>query len=117
MDKKAARIRRAQRARHSARRLNKIRASVHRTIKHIYIQAIGTDGNVLASASTLDKELRSKVKNGGNVEAAKQVGELFAARCKKLGLTNMMFDRSGFKYHGRIKALADAVRSGGFEEF
>lgn len=117
IDKKLARVRRAKRTRYSAKRLSKIRASVHRTLQHIYVQAISPEGKVLASASTLDKELRSSVKNGSNIEAAKQVGELFAKRCQKLGLTNMMFDRSGFKFHGRVKALADAVRAAGFEEF
>lgn len=117
MDKKSSRLRRAARARHSAKRLNKTRASVFRSNKHIYIQAISAEGNVLTSASTLEKELRTKIKNGGSVEAAKQVGQLFADRCKKLGLTDMMFDRSGFKYHGRVKALADAIRESGFAEF
>lgn len=117
MDKKSARIRRAQRTRHSAKRLEKHRALVFRSNKHIYVQAISPEGKVLASASTLDKDLRSKLKNSSNVDAAKQVGELFAERCKKLGLTNVMYDRNGFRYHGRVKALAEAVRESGFEEF
>ncbi len=117
MSKKTARIRRATRARCSAKTWNKSRACVYRSNQHIYVQAISPEGKVLTSASTMDKELRTKLKNGSNVEAAKQVGALFAARCKNLGVDNIMFDRSGFKYHGRIKALADAVRENGFKEF
>lgn len=117
MSKKSARIRRATRGRSSAKTWNKSRACVHRSNQHIYVQAISPEGKVLTSASTMDKELRTKLKNGSNIDAAKQVGALFAARCKKLGVDNIMFDRSGFKYHGRIKALADAVRENGFEEF
>ena len=88
--------------------------SVHRTPRHIYAQVIGAEGNtVLASASTLDKDLRSGAT--GNVDAASKVGALIAERAKAAGVTAVSFDRGGFKYHGRVKALADAAREGGLE--
>lgn len=114
IDKKANRLRRAKRARKSASRLKKTRVSVHRTVKNIYVQAIDPFGKVLASASSLDKSL--KLKYGGGIEAAKAVGKAFAERCKKAGLANLMFDRSGFRYHGRVKALAESIRENGVEE-
>ena len=90
------------------------RLSVARTENHIYAQVISAcGGKVLAQASTLDKELRSGAT--GNVEAAKKVGLLVAERAKAAGITQVAFDRSGFKYHGRVKALADAAREGGLE--
>ena len=108
--------RRRQRTRSKLRQTCKgqLRLSVHRSSKHIYAQVIGAEGNtVLASASTLDKDLRSGAT--GNVDAASKVGALIAERAKAAGVTAVSFDRGGFKYHGRVKALADAAREGGLE--
>ena len=92
------------------------RLAVHRTLSHIYCQAIDDEtGATLASASTVDKELRTKVGSGGNVAAAKAVGELIAARLKERGLEAVVFDRGGYVYHGRVKALAEAAREGGLK--
>ena len=111
-DKKLSRLRRARRARAKIRELGTTRLAIHRTPRHIYAQIIAGDGGkVLASASTLDKDLRSG--KTGNVDAAKAVGLLIAERAKAAGITEVAFDRSGFKYHGRVKALADAAREGG----
>jgi large subunit ribosomal protein L18 len=113
-EKKDARLRRARRARAKIRELGATRLSIHRTPRHIYAQLISGDGSqVIATASTLDKDLR----NGktGNADAAKAVGALIAERAKAAGVTQVAFDRSGFKYHGRVKALADAAREGGLE--
>lgn len=113
-EKKESRLRRARRARAKIRELGVTRLAIHRTPRHIYAQLIAEDGSkVLASASTLDKALRSGAT--GNVDAAKAVGSLIAERAKAAGITQVAFDRSGFKYHGRIKALADAAREGGLE--
>ncbi|ABP78497.1 50S ribosomal protein L18 [Stutzerimonas stutzeri A1501] len=96
------------------RELEAVRLCVHRSSQHIYAQVLSADGGkVLASASTLDKELRDGAT--GNVDAAKKVGQLVAERAKAAGVTQVAFDRSGFKYHGRVKALADAAREGGLE--
>jgi large subunit ribosomal protein L18 len=90
------------------------RLSVHRTPRHIYAQVFSADGGkVLAAASTLDKAV--SVDSTGNVDAATAVGKLIAERARAAGITKVAFDRSGFKYHGRIKALADAAREGGLE--
>lgn len=114
IDKKESRLRRARRARVKIRELGVTRLAIHRTPRHIYAQLISGDGSqVLASASTLDKALRSG--QTGNADAAKAVGALIAERAKAAGVTRVAFDRSGFKYHGRIKALADAAREGGLE--
>ena len=111
-EKKETRLRRARKARLKMRELETVRLSVYRSSQHIYAQVISADGaKVLASASTLDKELRDGAT--GNVDAAKKVGQLVAARAKAAGVTQVAFDRSGFKYHGRVKALADAGREGG----
>jgi len=113
-DKKLSRLRRARRARAKIRELCITRLSIHRTPRHIYAQVIAEGGStVLASASTLDKDLRSG--KTGNTDAAKAVGALIAERAKAAGITQVAFDRSGFKYHGRVKALADAAREGGLE--
>jgi large subunit ribosomal protein L18 len=113
-DKKLSRLRRARRARAKIRELGATRLSIHRTPRHIYAQVIAGDGaKVLASASTLDKDLRSG--KTGNADAAKAVGLLIAERAKAAGITQVAFDRSGFRYHGRVKALADAAREGGLE--
>ncbi|MEM7018827.1 MAG: 50S ribosomal protein L18 [Pseudomonadota bacterium] len=114
MDKKAARLRRAKRTRMTIRRLGKNRLCVHKTPRHMYAQITTPGGEkVLASASTLDKECRGECSNGGNVAAAIIVGKTIAERAKSAGISDVAFDRSGFKYHGRVKALADAARENG----
>ena len=113
-DKKSARLRRAKKTRAHIRHLAVHRLTVNRTPRHIYAQIISpTGGEVLTQASTLDETLRSGAT--GNVEAAKAVGKLIAERAKAAGIKKVAFDRSGFKYHGRIKALADAARENGLE--
>ena len=112
--KKQSRLRRARRARAKISELGATRLSIHRTPRHIYAQVINPQGDkVLASASTLDKSLRDG--KTGNAEAAKAVGTLIAERAKAAGVSEVSFDRSGFKYHGRVKALADAAREAGLE--
>ena len=114
MDKKSARLKRARRGRAKMRELQAVRLSVYRTPKHIYAQIIAPEGDqVLASASTLDKDLRGG--STGNVEAAGKVGSLIAERAKAAGVSAVAFDRSGYKYHGRVQALAEAAREGGLE--
>ena len=114
MEKKSARLRRARRSRAKMRDLRAVRLSVNRTPRHIYAQIIAPEGDkVLATASTLDKSLRNG--STGNVEAATKVGELIAERAKAAGVSAVAFDRSGYRYHGRIKALAEAAREGGLE--
>lgn len=113
-DKKTARLRRAKRARIKMRELGATRLAIHRSSQHIYAQVISAEGDkVLASASTVEKELRSG--STGNVEAAKAVGKLIAERAKDAGVEKVSFDRAGFKYHGRVKALADAAREAGLQ--
>jgi large subunit ribosomal protein L18 len=112
--KKSNRLRRARRGRMKMRELGATRLSVTRTPRHIYAQVLTPDGaKVLAQASTLEKDLRGD--KTGNVEAASRVGKLIAERAKAAGVSAVAFDRSGFKYHGRVKALADAAREGGLE--
>lgn len=114
MDKRGARLRRAAKARATIRALGKDRLVVHRTLKHIYAQVTTADGSrVLATASTLDREIRETIPNGGNAEAARSVGKTIAARALSAGIASVAFDRSGFKYHGRVKALAEAAREAG----
>ncbi len=113
-EKKEARLRRSRATRLKIRELGAVRLCVNRTPRHIYAQVISADGGqVLAQASTLDTALRADAT--GNVEAAKKVGALVAERAKAAGVSKVAFDRSGFKYHGRIKALADAAREAGLE--
>ena len=113
-DKKVTRLRRARKARLKMHELEVVRLCVFRSPQHIYAQVISADGNkVLASASTLDKELRDGAT--GNIDAATKVGQLVATRAKAAGVSQVAFDRSGFKYHGRVKALADAAREAGLE--
>jgi large subunit ribosomal protein L18 len=115
-DKKVTRIRRARRTRAKIRELGVQRLSVHRTPRHIYAQIIDeTGGTVLTAASTVEAEVRAAIKHGGNIEAAKVVGARIAEKAKAAGITRVAFDRSGFKYHGRIKALADAARENGLQ--
>ena len=116
MNKIEIRQRRRNRTRNHIARLGAIRLTVHRTPRHIYAQIIDATGShVLAAASTLEAEVRSGLKNGGNVEAATAIGRRIAEKAKQAGITKVAFDRSGFKYHGRIKALADAARENGLE--
>ncbi|ASP38278.1 50S ribosomal protein L18 [Bacterioplanes sanyensis] len=113
-EKKKARLRRAQKTRTVIRDKGSVRLCVHRTPRHIYAQIISANGaSVLATASTVEADLRSEVT--GNVNAATKVGQLIAERAKAAGITKVAFDRSGFKYHGRVKALADAARESGLE--
>ncbi len=113
-DKKQSRLRRARRARAKISELGSTRLCVNRTPRHIYAQVIAANGGeVVASASTLDKDLRAG--KTGNIDAAAAVGTLIAERAKAAGVTEVAFDRSGFKYHGRVKALADAAREAGLE--
>jgi large subunit ribosomal protein L18 len=109
-----SRLRRARKTRAKIAELKVTRLSVHRTNTHIYAQIIAETGDkVLASASTLEAEVRKNVKNGGNVDAAAVVGKRIAEKAKAAGITTVAFDRSGYKYHGRIKALAEAARENG----
>ncbi|MGB5299969.1 MAG: 50S ribosomal protein L18 [Thiogranum sp.] len=116
MDKKASRKRRARKTRARIHELGRPRLCIHRTPRHIYAQLIdGSGDKVLASASTLDSELRKDMKGTGNTAAAAAIGKAVAERAKAIGVTAVAFDRSGFKYHGRVKALADAARETGLE--
>ncbi|MGD8927046.1 MAG: 50S ribosomal protein L18 [Thioalkalispiraceae bacterium] len=116
MDKKTTRLRRARKTRAKIRELTVPRLTVHRTPRHIYAQIIA-DGNdnVLAAASTVQADVKSGVKYSGNIDAAAAVGKAVAEKAKAAGVTKVAFDRSGFKYHGRVKALADAAREAGLE--
>ena len=116
LDKKQNRLRRARKARAKIAELEINRLSVHRTPQHIYAQVIGPDGGtVLASASTLEAEVRKGLKSSGNAEAAAIVGARIAEKAKAAGIDTVAFDRSGFRYHGRVKALADAAREAGLK--
>ena len=115
MNKKSARIRRATRTRAKIKELGVHRLSVHRTSRHMYAQIIAPDASVVASISTLDKNVKSELKVTGNVAAAIQIGRLVAEKAKQAGVEQVAFDRSGFKYHGRVKALADAAREAGLK--
>ena len=112
--KKESRLRRARRSRAKMREIGTARLCVNRTPRHIYAQIVTADGStVLAAASTVEKDMRENAT--GNNEAAKKVGTLIASRAKEAGVSQVAFDRSGFKYHGRVAALADAAREGGLE--
>lgn len=116
MNKRSTRLRRAKRTRMHIRALEALRLCVHKSSQHVYAQITTSDGSkTLACASTLDKELQEKLKVTSNVDAAKEVGKLIAKRALEAGIREVAFDRSGFSYHGRIKALADAAREGGLE--
>ena len=116
MEKKLARIRRARRARSKIRELGYNRLSVHRTPRHIYAQILSPDGGqVLASASTLQPAVREGIEKTGNIAAAQAVGRAIAEAAKAAGVSKVAFDRSGFRYHGRVKALAEAARESGLE--
>jgi large subunit ribosomal protein L18 len=113
---KQRRLRRAIKSREHIRQLDVARLTVHRTPQHIYAQVFDAQGErVLASASTVQKAVSNGLKGTGNAEAAKAVGREIATRAKAAGITRVAFDRSGFRYHGRVKALADAAREAGLE--
>jgi large subunit ribosomal protein L18 len=116
LDKRNTRLRRARRGRVKIKELAALRLSVHRTPQHIYAQIFAAEGDkVLVAASTLQKDVRGELKATGNIEAAKAVGRAIAERAKAKGIARVAFDRSGFMYHGRVKALADAAREAGLE--
>ncbi|OIQ94911.1 50S ribosomal protein L18 [mine drainage metagenome] len=116
LNKNEARQRRARKTRARIAEQKTVRLAIHRTNLHIYAQVISADGGrVLASASTLEAEVRKSVGNGGNAAAAAVVGKRIAEKAKSAGVTAVAFDRSGNKYHGRIKALADAAREHGLQ--
>ena len=116
MSNKVARLRRAKKSRMHIRELKKTRLSVHRTPQHIYAQIIAPEADqILFAASTLEKSISGELKSTGNVAAAEMVGEVLAKRAKEKGIEEVAFDRSGFAYHGRVKALAEAARKGGLK--
>ena len=116
MDKKSSRIRRSRRARAKIASLGVHRLSVHRTPRHTYAQVFsGETGRVVAAVSTLSADIRQAVKYSGNVDAAAAVGKAIAEKALAAGIETVAFDRSGFKYHGRVKALADSARENGLK--
>jgi large subunit ribosomal protein L18 len=116
MDKKASRIRRSRRTRAKIATLGIDRLTVHRTPRHTYAQVFsGETGTVIVSASTLSADVKQAIKYSGNVDAAAAVGKVIAEKAKAAGIESVAFDRSGFKYHGRVKALADSARENGLK--
>lgn len=116
MDKKKARIRRATRARRKIAELGATRLVVHRTPRHVYAQVIAANGSeVIAAASTVEKAIREQLKTTGNKDAAEMVGKAIAQRALEKGIEKVAFDRSGFQYHGRVAALAEAAREAGLK--
>ncbi|MEX0976072.1 MAG: 50S ribosomal protein L18 [Woeseia sp.] len=116
MDKKQNRLRRARKGRAKISQLGANRLSVHRTPQHIYAQIIAPDGGtVIVTASTLEADVRKGTKSTGNIAAAAIVGARLAEKAKAKGIDTVAFDRSGFRYHGRVKALADAAREAGLK--
>ena len=116
ISKKERRMRRAIKTRARIRELGTARLTVHRSTQHIYAQVVDASGSkVLACASTIQGAVRAGLKGTGNIEAAKAVGKLIAERAKAAGIDTVAFDRSGFQYHGRVKALADAAREAGLK--
>ena len=114
--KNLARLRRAQQTRIRIRENGAVRLTVHRSNEHIYAQITTPTGDkILACASSLDKEVRGQLKSGGNRKAAELVGQRIAAKAKEQGIDQVAFDRAGYRYHGRVKALAEAARSGGLK--
>jgi large subunit ribosomal protein L18 len=115
-DKNEARVRRAQATRAKIRQLKAVRLTVHRSNAHIYAQVIDASGSkVLASASTAEPDVKANIKNGSNVKAAAEIGKRIAERAKQAGISSVAFDRSGYKFHGRVKALAEAAREAGLK--
>ena len=116
MEKKTARLRRAKKTRAHIRRLGKPRLTVHRSGRHIYAQIIAAEGGtVVASASTVQKELRTDLKSTSNKDAAKAVGKAVGEKAVAAGISDVAFDRSGYRYHGRVAELADAAREAGLK--
>lgn len=116
MDKKTARIRRATRARRKIAELGATRLVIHRTPRHVYAQVIAPNSSeVIASASTVESAIREQLKITGNKEAAAVVGKIIAQRAMEKGIESVAFDRSGFQYHGRVAALAEAAREAGLK--
>jgi large subunit ribosomal protein L18 len=114
--KNEARLRRARQTRLKIREVGAVRLTVHRTNAHIYAQITSAAGDkVLATASSTEKEVRGQLKHGANRKAAELVGQRIAAKAKEKGIQAVAFDRAGYRYHGRIKALADAARAGGLK--
>jgi large subunit ribosomal protein L18 len=113
--KKESRYRRARKTRAHIAKLRMPRLSVFRASKHIYAQIIAPDGNVIVSASTVEPEMRAALPKGGNVAAAKAIGERVAQKAIAAGVESIAFDRSGYRYHGRVQALADAAREAGLK--
>jgi large subunit ribosomal protein L18 len=115
-DKNFARLRRARQTRLKIRELGVTRLTVHRTNLHIYAQVIDATGaRVIASASTVEPEVRKQLPNGGNIKAAELVGKRIAEKAKQAGIEQVAFDRAGYQFHGRIKALAEAARQSGLK--
>jgi large subunit ribosomal protein L18 len=116
IDKKSSRLRRAAKTRVRIQRQEAVRLTVHRTNQHIYAQVVAADGGkILASASTVEKDVRAQSPKGSNKEAAAHVGKRIAEKARAAGVTEVAFDRAGFSYHGRVKALAEAAREGGLK--
>ncbi len=116
MEKKTARLRRAKKTRSHIRRLGVPRLTVHRSGRHIYAQVINAEGgHVIAAASTLQKDLRTSLTSTSNKDAAKAVGKAVAEKAVAAGVSDVAFDRSGYRYHGRIAELANAAREGGLK--
>jgi len=116
MDKKTARLRRAKKTRSHIRRLGVPRLTVHRSGRHIYAQVIdGSSGSVIAAASTVQKDVRTDLTSTSNKDAAKAVGKAVAERAVAAGVSDVAFDRSGYRYHGRVAELADAARESGLK--
>ena len=114
--KNEARLRRARQTRLKIREVGAVRLTVHRTNTHIYAQLISASGDkVLATASSVEKEVRAQLKHGANRKAAELIGQRIAAKAKEQGIDKVAFDRAGYRYHGRIKALAEAARAGGLK--
>ena len=114
--KNDSRLRRARQTRIKIRDAGAVRLTVHRTNTHIYAQLTSARGDkVLATASSVEKEVRSQLKHGGNRKAAELIGQRIAAKAKEKGIEKVAFDRAGYKYHGRVKALAEAARAGGLK--
>jgi large subunit ribosomal protein L18 len=115
-DKNISRLRRARQTRLKIREVGAVRLTVHRTNTHIYAQITSAAGDkVLATASSLEKDVRTQLKSGSNRKAAELIGQRIAQKAKEKGIESVAFDRSGYKYHGRVKALADAARAGGLK--
>jgi large subunit ribosomal protein L18 len=113
--KTEARARRARATRAKIAELRAVRLTVHRSNAHIYAQVIDASSKVLASASTAEKDVRGNIKYGGNVKAAAEIGRRIAEKAKALGIAEVAFDRSGYRFHGRVKALAEAAREAGLK--